>query len=124
MSEANEIINAVIESAFVGFEDHGLLTVWLMLDYGGSGQGFGGHCLGSQTRDKSDIHSRGDYCGHFITRCLQIGGVNKFDQLPGRTIRVKRKGFFSPIEAIGHIVKDDWFNPTKDFEPAKESEAE
>ena len=35
--------NAVIESARLEIE-RGLLTAWLMLDYGGAGQGFGGWC--------------------------------------------------------------------------------
>lgn len=39
------IKNAVIKSAVIDSDDMGLLTVWLHLDYGGSGQGFGGYAL-------------------------------------------------------------------------------
>lgn len=39
------IKNAIINNAKIHFENGGILTVWLGLDYGGSGQGFGGYSL-------------------------------------------------------------------------------
>lgn len=40
-----EITNAVIESVSLTSDDHGCLSAWLHLNYGGSGQGFGGYVL-------------------------------------------------------------------------------
>jgi len=111
------IKNAVIESAIIDTGDRGLLTAWLMLDYGGSGQGFGGFCL---YLPKSFKHftEKGDFAGHFIYRCMEIAGVTSWDKIKGKTIRVKmdNDGLGGKIVAIGHIVKDDWFNPGEDFE--------
>jgi len=114
------IKNAVIESARITIEDHGILCVWLQLNYGGMGQGFGGYCLfkvGAHKKDDYDVKKEGAYAGHFITRCLEIAGVERWDSLVGKTIRVKSdsNGLGANILAIGHIVKDDWFSPKDDF---------
>lgn len=104
-----EIKNAIIKSAKITNDDHNILTVWLDLNYGGSGQGFGGYTLYS---DYAGLHSK-NYAGHFIWRCLEIGGVSDWSGLPGKTIRVKVSA--GRIIAIGHIIEDDWFNPGEDF---------
>ncbi len=107
----SEIKNAVIKSAEITSDDYGLLSAWLHLDYGGSGQGFGGYSL---YLPKSFSHHKIDSpAGHFIFRCMEIAGVTKWSALAGKTIRVK--GSHSGIDAIGHIVKDDWFSPKEDF---------
>ena len=97
--------NAVVNDATIEVE-RGMLSAWLHLDYGGSGQGFGGYCLFSPKSSK-------DCAGHFIYRCLEIVGVERFDQLTGKTIRVRINE--GRISAIGHIVKDLWFCPTKEL---------
>ena len=106
--------NAIIESARITTEDHNLLSVWLTLDYGGSGQGFGGYSLYLPKSFKHHNPSGPNYAGHFIWRCMEIAGVTEWDRLVGKTIRVRHE--HSKVHAIGHIVKDDWFNPSEDFE--------
>lgn len=104
--------NAIIESATITIEDHGCLTFWLILDYGGSGQGFGGYALYLPPSFKH--HTRNSPAGHFLWRVMEVAGVTKWDDLKGKTIRV-RVDDGDRIEAIGHIVKDDWFCPAKDM---------
>lgn len=115
-----EIRNAIIKSARITSDDHGVMSAWLDLDYGGLSQGFGGYAL---YLPKSCTHHKLEsVAGHFIWRCMEIAGVEHWDNLPGKTIRVKAE--HTGVHAIGHIVKDDWFNPSEDFAPICKNERE
>lgn len=107
-----KVQNAIIESVSLDTGDRDLLTCWLHLNYGGSGQGFGGHAL---YLPKSYKHATitGDYAGHFLYRCMQVAGVTEWSKIVGKSIRVKHT--MSGIHAIGHITKEDWFCPSEDF---------
>lgn len=122
MSELT-VCNAIIKSARITSDDHGLLSAWLDLDYGSSGQGFGGYCLylpDSFRHHKSSMEA--NFCGHFIWRVMEVAGVTDWSKLVGKTIRVKQE--HSGVQAIGHIVKDDWFVPREDFENMKTASAD
>ena len=110
--------NARITAATISNEDHGILSVWITLDYGGSGQGFGGFCLHSNPK-RVPLKEQGGYAGHFIWRCMDIAGVNRWQDMVGKTIRAR--GNRAQVEAIGHILEDDWFEPAKDFAEVKEA---
>jgi hypothetical protein len=103
--------NAVIKSARITTDDHGCLSAWLDLDFGGTGQGFGGYAL--YLPKSFTNHEMKSVAGHFIWRVMEIADVTEWSRLPGKTIRVK--GDHCGIESIGHIVKDDWFCPREDF---------
>jgi len=104
--------NAVITRATLSNDEHGCLSIWLGLDYGDDGcQGFGGYAL---YRPKSyKRHRLKSIAGHFIWRVMQIAGVTDWSNLVGQNVRVNSD--HSKVQAIGHIVKNDWFDPDEDF---------
>lgn len=110
--------NAVITNARFDLE-HGILSAWITLDYGGNGQGFGGYAL---YLPSSFTHSspKGNYCGHFIWRVFEIAGVQDWRDLVGKTIRVRSTN--NGVIEIGHIIKNDWFNPKREFEAMEGNE--
>lgn len=116
MKDQPEIKNAIITDAVLDTERG--LSAWVHLDYGGSGgQGFGGYMLYGPDGWKANSQP-GNYAGHFIWRVLEIAGVSDWSKLKGRTIRVKAR--WDQVEAIGHIVNDDWFNPREEFKAITE----
>jgi len=110
--EPLEIKNAIINAATIDADDHGMLTAWLRLDYGGWMQGFGGYTLYKPKFPKSP-----NYAGHFMWRVMKIVGVTEWKDMIGKTIRVKCN--HCGIEAIGHIVEDSWFYPKEEFAELK-----
>ena len=91
--------NAIIKSTHLGYEDHGLLTCWLMLEQPGNAQGFGGWSIKSNA-------------GFWVDRILGVVGVDSWEKLPGKHVRVD--GDNLGIDGIGHIVNDKWFYPKKE----------
>ena len=69
-----ETKNAVIESARIAHEDHGMLSAWLMLDYGGYAQGFGGYML--YLPKSFTHHELKSVAGHFIWRVMEVAGIS------------------------------------------------
>lgn len=118
----SEIKNAIITAATIGIERGFMLDSWLHLDYGNSGRGFGGFCLHTLPKDGElyDADKTIPVAGHWIMKVLQIAGVESWSDLSGKTIRVKIDGEMGKIVAIGHIVKDMWFNPREDFSKMRE----
>lgn len=93
------IKNAKIEGTTLGYESHGILTCNITLDYGGSCQGFGGYKLG------------GDYTTEVIEGILKAVGVESWEELAGKHVRVKRgEGYHGKVLAIGNFLEDKWFS--------------
>ncbi len=112
-----EIRNAIITGAELDDADRGFLNAWVYLDYGGSGQGFGGYVL--YLPKSFSRHKLESVAGHFIWRVMEVAGVTKWSALKGKTVRVRVEDGL--VRAIGHIVKEDWFCPSEDFHKAGET---
>lgn len=112
--------NAIIENARIEIERGFILTAWLQLNYGGMVQGFGGFSLFlDKTSSNHEQAKEKNYAGIFISRVLEIADVESWDDLSGKTIRVEKDSEMGSILKIGHIVKDDWFDPKIEMEIKK-----
>lgn len=100
--------NAKIVNAFLGFEDHGILTVCITVEGDGWGQSFGGYGFGSASQPV--MHPFGM---EFIRQLLLTLEVNSWSELQGLHVRIRSDHSLGKIHAIGHIVKDKWFNPSE-----------
>ena len=96
-----ETKNAIIERTFLGFEDHGIFTAFITLNYGGGGQTFGGYSIGSE----------------FIEQVLKTLDLESWEELKGQKVRVKAE--HGKVHAIGHFLNDKWFNPAEFYEQRK-----
>lgn len=111
-----ETKNAVIKSARLTTVDYGVLSGWIDLDYGGAGQGFGGHVLCTNP-DSPFYPDKGSFGGIFIRRVMDVVGVTDWDKLPGKACRVRASR--SHVEAIGNVIRDEWFEPELEFASLK-----
>ena len=87
---------AKVTSTFLGFEDHGIFTFNLMLNYGDSGQGAGSYDL------------RGDWCAATLQAILRACGVDQWEKIKGRTIiaLVDKQGF-GLVRGIGPLPTEE-----------------
>lgn len=97
----------------LGFEDHGIMTAFVHLSGDGWGVGFGGYGL------DEPVHANGDFVGRrgcaygmeWIRRVLDVLEVETWEKLPGIVVRVRSEGFGGRALAIGHAIKERWFDP-------------
>jgi hypothetical protein len=101
-----EIKNAIIDKVQIFIKDNGNLSIFLDLDYGKCQQSFGGY-------DFQVGINLYNYFGHFIWRLMKIVNVSNLDDLVGKPVRVKCD--FSQVYAIGHFLKDEWFDPSVEY---------
>lgn len=110
------IENAQIEGTMLGIEDHGILTAFVHCKWRECLHcGFGGYSFDTYN-SYSKKREGSAYGAWFIRRVLDTVGVDKWEDLKGRYIRIKTAGWGDGILAIGHITEDKWFEPKKEWE--------
>lgn len=103
----NNTKNAKITSVVITNADHGLLTCFVNLEHESGAQGFGGYQLYTPKFPKRD------HTGFFLWRIMETVGVSRIEDLKGKIVRIE--GGHSKIDAIGHVIEDKWFNPSKEM---------
>lgn len=115
------IENALIENVDLSMADHGCLTLAMTLSGGGWGVVYGGYCLGKGYLGASDDFFEGSAAGmEYLMRIMDTVGVEKFQDLKGKYVRVAVKGWGGSVKIIGNILKDKWFDAETFFIDKKE----
>jgi hypothetical protein len=80
---------AKIADTFLGREDHGILTAYLTVDYGGAQQSVGGYFF-DEPDPANKRRRRGlAQCADFIAAALACCDVDSWEKLKGRTVYVR-----------------------------------
>lgn len=104
-----KIENALITNADLSMADYGCLTLAITLDGGGWGVVYGGYCLGHGYLGADDFD--GSASGlESIMRIMDVVGVERFQDLKGKYVRVATKGWGGSVKIIGNILKNQWFD--------------
>ena len=112
----SEIKNAKITSTMLGREDHGIMTFMIFVEFDkGVGCGIGGYAL-----DYYDRQLKVRVCSpksmEAIAKILDVVCVNTWEDLKGKYIHIKDNGWGSPIDEIGNLMEDKWFDLREFFE--------
>ncbi len=89
-----------VEYVKLSREDHGVLCLWIGLDFGGVSQAFGGQilCVHDKVKDRR-VGTAGGLT--FILRILDLFGVNMLEQINGRPVYALRdspRGLITGLE--------------------------
>ena len=110
------IENALIESVDLSMADHGCLTLAMTLKGSGWGVVYGGYCLGKGYLGADDNFFSGSASGiEYLMRIMDTVGVERFQNLKGKYVRVATKGLSNPVKIIGNIIDDKWFDAENIF---------
>lgn len=106
-----KIENALITKVDLSMADHGCFALAMTLQGGGWGVVYGGYCLGKGYLGADDNFFEGSAAGmEYLMRIMDTVGVEKFQDLKGKYVRVATKGWGDSVKIIGNILKDQWFD--------------
>ena len=111
--------NARITSTMLGREDHGIMTFMIYIDAGNFSCGVGGFCLDEFNMDSQTRVFRAKSM-KAVSEILNVVGVDKWEDLPGKYIRFEDDGWGSTVTKIGNIIDDKWFDMKNFFSEGEE----
>lgn len=114
------IENGRITETMLGREDHGIMTLYLFIEFEKSTCAYGGYAL--DTYDEKEGKRIGAASGmRAIAEILDCVGVTKWEDLTGAFIRCEHQGWGGKILRIGNLIQDKWFSFESCFKEAKEA---
>ena len=114
MEKTKEIRNARIEDVTLSMVDHGVLTYGLTLDMGGLGCVYGGICIGKGYLGAKEFEGSAKGL-ESLMRIMNVVGVERWEDLKGKYIRIEDPGWGGIVDKIGNIIEDKWFSQKEFF---------
>lgn len=109
ISKGYKIENTLIENVDISMADHGCITLSIALRGGCWSRVFGGCYLGHGYLGATKF--KGSPKGiEMIAQIMNIVGVERFNEMKGKYIRVAVKSGGDTIKIIGNIIKNQWFD--------------
>lgn len=103
--------NMKIKGTSLTMADHGVLTFYLELEGDVSAVDFGGWNIGrgylGADEERFEGYPKGLKC---LMRIMDTVGVSRWEDLPGKYVRIVEPGVGGVVRTIGNIVKDKWFD--------------
>lgn len=106
----NEIKNVKITNVSLTMADHGCLTFYLTLEGDGWGINYGGYCIGLGFLGSDSFTAENGGGLVAMMKIMDTVGVERWEDLKGKYIRIVDEGWGSSVKKIGNIIKDKWFD--------------
>ena len=104
-----KIQNALIKSVDLSMQDHAVMTLSMVLNGCGWGCTYGGYALGQGYLGSDDFDGSAKGM-ESIMRIMDVVGVERFNDLKGKYVRVATKGWGTTVKIIGNVLTDHWFD--------------
>lgn len=114
-----DINNAEIKDVDLSMADHSVLTLEMTLEGNGWGVVYGGYVLGHGYLGAKEFDGSAKGL-ESIMRIMDVVGVERFNDIQGKYIRVATKGWGSSVKIIGNLIKDKWFDIDEFFKEDKD----
>ena len=116
----SEIKNVKIKNVSLTMADHACLTFYLLLEGDGWGISYGGYCIGHGYLHSDSFTALNGGGLVAMMRIMDTVGVERWEDLKDKYIRVVDEGWGSPIKKIGNIIEDKWFDIDEFFKNYRE----
>ena len=118
-----EIINAKITSTSITMADHGCLIFWVTVEGSGFAVSIGGYSIGHGYLGASEFDGNGHGL-EAMMRIMDTVGIDTWEDLKGKYIRIESNGLGKPVKKIGHLIDNKWFDIDEFFKSKAKGGAE
>lgn len=116
----SKIVNARIEDVSIQMGVHACLTFWITLKSEFWTARFGGVCIGYGFLGGGVFEAENGSGLVAMMQIMDTVGVERWEDLKGKYVRVVDEGLGSTIKQIGNIIENKWFNIVEFFEEYNE----